>query len=282
MIFTKFIGGLGNQMFIYAFGYMLEKKYGIEVVFDESFYDNRPGHEHKFHMFNYGSIDNKCFMSYKPKTKVGRVIHHFLHDVKKKIIVNEVIKQKDSIEFIDITPHKTNVMYEGYWQNPRYFDEYRYEIVSQLQLRSVSNDLRKAIDLIKDNNYCAIHIRRGDYSTFYGNSILPIQYYTIAIERMKRKIPNVKFLLFSDDIEACKEYFTEQSIFFISDLGRFSDEEELEIMRNCDSFIIANSSFSWWAAYLSLSPNVICPLYKRWNSEFYHHSWETIDVNTLL
>ena len=276
--FVRFRGGLGNQLFAYAFSYMLKEKYDAEIIFDESFYDKRPGHEHAFHMFHYGSINNRCFMRYKPNTKIGRIILRALHRIKKAICIDETIVQGDSIRYIDFSITGKNVMFDGYWQNPRYFDEYRNGIVKQLQLRSVSEKVESVSRFIKDNRFCAVHIRRGDYATFYNNSILPMEYYHEAIKIQETRNPQVKFLVFSDDPDYCKKEFRGDNFSFVSDLGSFIDEEELYLMSCCNSLIIANSSFSWWGAYLSMSNNVICPQYRRWGSEFYHPDWMQIEV----
>lgn len=134
-----------------------------------------------------------------------------------------------------------------YVQDYTYFDEYRDEI------RKLYGDGIGKIDKI------AIHVRRGDYidNPFYVD-LSKIDYYRRAIN----EFPNEKFIVLSDDVAFCKKYFME------IDKCEFSlgDElEDLNMMASCKGIIMSNSSFSWWAAYLSNAKVVIAP--KEWHTD---------------
>lgn len=274
-------------MFIFSFAYMLKKKYNREIIIDDSIYDKRPGLrmnglDNVFFLYHYRSFNNRRFLYYDPQTKIGVILLRIIHTIKKKILIDQIIRQGDSIKYVDFSITGNKVWFEGFWQNPRYFDEYRDGIVNQLQLKSISDKVKDLSRYFKDNKFCAIHVRRGDYASFYNNAIIPVEYYFEAIKILKENNSVSKFLIFSDDLPNCKEQFKGESYFFIDDFGTFTIEEELHLMSNCDSFIIANSSFSWWGAYLSMSHNVICPRYKRWNDDFYHPDWTQIDVDSMV
>jgi len=136
-----------------------------------------------------------------------------------------------------------------YVQDPKYFDDYR-------------DDIRRLYgDGIVRSDYVAIHYRQGDYigNNFYVN-LSETSYYQEAI----KYFPGAKFLVFSDDIERAKSYF-------IGDMFSFSEGkteiEDLNLMSGCRGLIIANSSYSFWGAYLSDSNEIITPSYKRWYTD---------------
>ncbi len=121
-----------------------------------------------------------------------------------------------------------------YLQDPKYFDKYKDEI------------LKIWGEGIGHEDWVAIHIRRGDYvnNPFYVD-LLQTDYY----QRARELFPNEKFLVFSDDIEECKKLLPNQeNVYFVQ--GK-SEEQDLKLMASCKGIIMANSSFSWWGAYLS-------------------------------
>lgn len=134
-----------------------------------------------------------------------------------------------------------------YVQNYEYFDKYRDEI------RKIYSSGINSID------YVAIHVRRGDYvnNPFYVD-LWETEYY----EKAMVEFPNERFMIFSDDIEWCKDNFIGKEYTFNEDEV---DYEAMNVMASCKGIIMANSSFSWWAAYLSNAEKVIAP--KAWYSD---------------
>jgi hypothetical protein len=133
-------------------------------------------------------------------------------------------------------------------------------------------------DILNCNSVC-VHIRRGDFLTNPTHGFVGLEYIVSAMKKIKGKIdpekignlgPSIKFFIFSDDIEWCKSHIqSKEEIYFVMD----SPNKEksgiiLEIMKNCKHFIISNSSFSWWAAWLSENPEKIVIAPKRWFHEF--------------
>ena len=131
-----------------------------------------------------------------------------------------------------------------YLQDPKYFNKYR-------------NEIRQLYGQGEKDERVAIHIRRGDYITTHKNfyvNLIDDGYYARAMEHF----PNERFLVFSDDIEWCKKVFKDLPCDFSE--GK-SVEEDLKLMSGCKGVIMANSSLSWWGAYLG-SGQVIYP--KKW------------------
>jgi hypothetical protein len=152
----------------------------------------------------------------------------------------------------------------GYFQTEKYFKDLRDQILLQFSFKSLYKDSAEAyIQTIRKDNkdaiIASIHVRRGDY-VMYPDYHPPcsFSYYNNAIEKLLEENSNVIFLVFSDDVEWCKSEFKD-SIYIVSELG--NHYTEMCAMSLCDHNIIANSSFSWWGAWLNESANkkVIAP-----------------------
>jgi hypothetical protein len=126
---------------------------------------------------------------------------------------------------------------------------------------------KKFLKEISSTNSVGIHIRRGDYfsdkKTNLYHNVLPIEYYLESIEIIKRKIKNPKFFFFSDDIKWVKENFKNTNFNFIT---TDDDVEEFLLLANCKNLIIANSTYSLWAAYLLETSNKIIIAPKFWGN----------------
>lgn len=131
---------------------------------------------------------------------------------------------------------------DGFFQSEKYFKNSRQEMLSLFKERQTINKV-------------SVHVRRGDYiKKQQHHNVLSKNYYLKAFEMF----PDQKFLMFSDDIKWCQEIFVNQEIEFFKGS---TDIEDLEMMSSCHSNIIANSSFSWWAAWLNRNQHkkVVCP-----------------------
>jgi len=146
----------------------------------------------------------------------------------------------------------------GYFQSDKYFRDYRKDI---LNIFSFRDEIKKiANDVLDVNGECiSIHVRRGDY--LQSQDYHPTQDVSYYLDAIKHFPSDINFLVFSDDIEWCKENFTEKSFIFIDSKNPYVD---LYLMTKCSGHIISNSSFSWWGAWLSESDNkkIISP--KKW------------------
>ncbi len=142
---------------------------------------------------------------------------------------------------------------DKYFQDPKWFEEYKNEILGEFQVGLMG---KTKIDMI------AVHVRRGDYvgHKFYVD-LMETRYY----EKAMSLFPYSDFLIFSDDIEWCKQ----QGIFFGCEFSEGNDEiEDMNLMACCKGHIIANSSFSWWGAYISpCSEKIVAPSKENWYSD---------------
>ena len=150
-----------------------------------------------------------------------------------------------------------NTDLNGYFQSYKYFDHIREELLEDFTFNNTPE--------IPQHEYVAVHVRRGDYVNQPGyHPVCDTEYYKKAMDSFDK---GIKFLIFSDDIEWCKQQEIFQDCLFSNNQNNIDD---LYLMSNATHNIIANSSFSWWAAYLNKnSGDVICP--ERWFGTNYSH-----------
>lgn len=171
----------------------------------------------------------------------------------------------------------------GYYQCERYFGKYKNIICQELKVtKKPSEANEKLIKEISNCNAVCVHIRRGDYVSNEKNKALVVcneDYYRTAMKMMKEQVENPVFYIFSDnnqEIEWIKEHyhFENYNVKYVT-LNN-PDYEELRLMYHCKHFVIANSTFSWWGAYLSDNERktIIAP--KVWNKEYSG----SVDVHT--
>jgi|Laugresu1bdmlbsd_1035121.scaffolds.fasta_scaffold05214_1 hypothetical protein len=147
-------------------------------------------------------------------------------------------------------PYNQSLDLRGFFQSYKYFDDYRYFILDAL----VPN-----MQIEPETDLCGIHVRRGDYTNLQDcYQQLDINYYNQAMEEIKSD----KYIIFSDDIEWCKKHFIGSKFEFSE--GKQPHEDLAIMAKRCDNMIIANSSFSWWGAYLNTNfgKKIIAP--KKW------------------
>ncbi len=181
--------------------------------------------------------------------------------------IKSTIKYQEPFFHYEEIPYKDtrNVVLDlnGYFQSWKYFEDYKNEII---RLLTPSYHAEREVGL------CSLHCRRGDYLTFQDcHPVLSLDYYHKAMERSNCK----KFLIFSDDIAWCKQNF-KGNMFEFSE-GNAPAIDMALMAKKCESNIIANSSFSWWGAYLNQSSNKIIIAPSIWFGSKLHH-----DVKDLL
>ena len=164
-----------------------------------------------------------------------------------------------------------NILLSGYWQSENYFLEIRdillNEISPKYKLRPEYGQAKSKIDLSES---VAIHVRRGDYvsnpRSANLNGVLPLRYYQNALDYIKLNLNHPHFFVFSDDIPWVKSHFDfrGENHTFIEGVKDPNAIEELELMRSCKHHIIANSSFSWWGAWLGSNKNQVVIAPSQW------------------
>lgn len=247
---AKFNAGLGNQLFQYATARGLMKK-NDKLFFDISSY-GWDYLDRKFSLPNFqvkGAIikKNQFEKFFTPGTKFNKVINAIgqFKDIKEEgFFIHQGLKEQ--VKWF------TNI--QGYWQSPVYFNELRKELLEELVPRELPSTQP---EWVNQKNTVAIGVRRTDYlvDTKYG--FIGEQYYRDAIQLMKSKIDNPLFVIFTDDLAWCKNFFKDEQFIFCDDENWSKDYLKVYLMSKCKHQIISNSSFYWWGAWLNKNPNKI-------------------------
>lgn len=271
MIIVKISGGLGNQLFQYALGRALSLKLNCELVLDISFYPRQSLRKYELDKFNI-----KARIATVSETlKAGGDSHFIARFVRKlgltSLLYPNYIKELESISYVnEIDECKAGCYLDGYWQNPSYFESFKKELCEDfMPVEPISKSAIKWLDKIKATQSVSLHVRRGDYVlNSHTNSVhgtCSNEYYRNAIAHIQQKLDSPIFYVFSDDIQWCKDNFD-----FINDVNFVDDTcsaiDDLVLMQSCKANIIANSTFSWWGAWLNLSQRLqIAPV--NWFSD---------------
>lgn len=282
MLIIQLQGGIGNQMFQYAFASILAKKNKTKVIIDGSFFnrtEKTPGFTPR--KFELDIFDNPCFMA--SDLDVISFYHlSNINKVKRKLGFHcPKIYEEPSFDFQTAALSiKLPVYLKGYFQSYKYFIGYE-DFIRQLFSFPVDKlDVinKQLLITIKSSNTIAIHVRRGDYvsdkitSEYHGSCGL--DYYLEAIKLLASMNKDSTLLLFSDDSNWVKEQF--ENLPYSKIVVDHNEGEDswidMLLMSSCRHNIIANSSFSWWAAWLNVNPDKIVIAPKEW--------FKTKDLNT--
>ncbi|MEO6729266.1 MAG: alpha-1,2-fucosyltransferase [Candidatus Dojkabacteria bacterium] len=270
MIIVRLKGGLGNQMFQYAIGrkYM-QMHNGNQVKLDD--YTKKAGIQRDLMLTRYkirGSVLNKPeYYIYRITNALGTRVS-FLKNWAYKIYFQD---QTHAYEDFYLQGGK-NVYLDGFWQNLKYFDDIKEILKDEFQLKDAPTKYsQELLEKINNSNAICLHVRRGDYvSNSHTNSVhgtAPMDYYNNAIAYINSHVENPNYFLFSDDPDWAKENIKTNSPTEVSYNPIELGYEDLALMNACKHYIIANSTFSWWGAYLSRNPNKIVCAPKRWYND---------------
>lgn len=266
MNIVRISAGLGNQMFQYAFFRALQTKHP-ETKMDIS--------EFKYRKHHYGYELEKLFAiipTYADRKEcdaMADLSKDIFSEFRRKILK---IKRKTKAEFIDegkltymFHPElleKENAYFQGFWQTEKYFASVQDKIRQELSFKIALDEKNQSIaDEIAAVNAVSIHVRRGDYikERRYQNigSVCSDKYYQSAIEHMQSKLKEVKYYVFSDDIDWVKSNLRLKNARYIAHNTAENSFRDMQLMSLCKHNIIANSSFSWWGAWLNSNPSKI-------------------------
>lgn len=287
MDIVRFKGGLGNQMFQYALLKALSLQ-GREVVGSLGFYENHPQLRQfclmdVFKNISFDIVDEQNFNiineQWKQIKQDKKKYNSFIKDYSNRFFwVEETAGKYDKNIF------KThNCTFVGYWQTEKYFIQIRQKLLFDFQFLEGEKRLCILRDkLLKSDNYISIHIRKGDYLNFselYGN-ICTEQYYENAMNYMKKQVDTPIFVFFSDDIKWVKEHYKIKNAIYIEPkmFENYQSWYDMCLMSCCTHNIIANSTFSWWGAWLNQRSNkkVVAP--KTWINDVGSIKYEMPDI----
>ena len=271
MLIVKVCGGLGNQMFQYAF-YEFLKKNNENVYLDVSdfkIHKHHTGYElERVFGVNANEADTQMLRSIavNANSPVIRCI--------RKLYKVEVRTFKECVAyypFISVDEQKIedDVYFDGFWQNTKYLEPVRVKLEKTFQYKNILTEKNKELENFIAKNECvALHVRRGDYlNSAKLSNVCNLDYYKKAIEYVKTEVNGIcKFVVFSDDMKWAKDHLglPEDTVYVDWNTGKDS-YIDMQLMGMCKHSIIANSTFSWWPAWLKAEKSdgiIIMP--KRW------------------
>ncbi len=272
MILVKINGGLGNQLFQYAAGRALAERHGTELALDLSWFDNRPGgntpRKYELHRYPIQARVTTAIEQFLCSFYQGRIIRRIPFLPRRWHHFREKHFQYDS----RYTTLPDQVYLDGYWQSSRYFEGIENIIRKELQPFTLPGKANSDLmDAMAHSSSVALHIRRGDYlsnpTAINYHGVCSLDYYHAAIEFMVEKLQNPTFYIFSDDLAWAKANLNIQHpVHYVANNSGDNAFQDLHLISSCKNQIIANSSFSWWGAWLNPDPIKIVIAPKRWFS----------------
>jgi len=295
VIIVNLKGGLGNQMFQFATGYCLSKRNSVGLVFDnrlmEQYKINPPPRNppRNFDLDIFGIKEKtatnsdllKVFQfpkNYRIRKLIASILNFFnilVYVEKTRLLDKRIIKCR-----------KKNLYLDGHWQIEDYFKDYRNELLKIFNfdnLKNIENNIN-FIKRISSLNSICVNVRRTDFINNPEHNVVDIEYYRKAINRFKElKGEDLEIFIFSDDLNWCKEKF---SFFKKTNYVEHSNAGNkfynyLYLMTNFTNFIIPNSSFAWWGAWLSQKKNktIIAP--RKWSGLVSENMYEIVPKNWI-
>lgn len=261
MITVRLMGGLGNQLFQYAAAYSIAKQKNTKLFIDKRFYAVNSQHGgYRLDRLQIPELSVVPHEGEKPEWKIKAIgkLPKLDWFIDKKIVHESRFKSALTI------PNDPLLL--GYWQNLNYFSLYMNDFRSFFVPLSISDKTKASALAIHGGNSVSVHVRRGDYvsnpEALKNHGICSAEYYKTAINYILETVENPVFFVFSDDVPWVEnnlgDLFSKSNCFYMK--GN-SQEEDLWLMSNAKHHIIANSSFSWWGAYLASneSQKVVSP-----------------------
>jgi Glycosyl transferase family 11 len=273
MVISNLIGGLGNQMFQYATGRALSLRLGVPLKLDTRDFISYQLHQgfelHKLFKCEVELVTNenlKKALGWQSSKLLRRI---FKRPQLKSLRCKSYVVEPSFTYWPGISDLTGDIYLDGYWQSEQYFAQYavkiREDFTFKLPFSVKNNEIAQQISQV---NAVSLHVRRGDYVTNSKNAFIgacSLDYYRITIEQIKMLVDEPVFFVFSDDIGWVKNNLPlDDKAVLISHNQGSESYNDMRLMSLCRHNIIANSSFSWWGAWLNANPNKIVIAPKKW------------------
>ena len=303
MIYINMLGNLGNQLFEYAYARKIQELTGQKVTLNTCFLE-KYYKDYKFNLNSY-KLNENIIIEKKNKLPFFMNINTiFAKVILRAISKNKKIDEKVSNLIYNVASRKgyylwlketykeiklynrKNYYITGFWQSPYYFDDIKDIIIKELQPKcDLLEENKELYSVISNNESICVTIRRGDYvhNEEIRKSYLVCneEFYYNAVNKIKEEFPEAVVICFSDDIEWVKENLKFNCKTYYES-GKDPVWEKLRLMSLCKHFVISNSSFSWWAQYLSTNEDKIVYAPKQWyadgrKADIFEKSWRYLE-----
>jgi hypothetical protein len=273
VIVVELVGGLGNQMFQYAAARTLADRLGTDLGLDLRPFaapDARPYLLGRFTIRATAIDERELLGAHGPRSLKRRVTTGALERLRlltrrprpRFSTATRIVHQGPT--YSDVLERATDHSWvSGYWQSEAYFPRAARTLRADFTLRSLSPGSTAIARRLASMSYpVAVHVRRGDYahvaSTRAHHGLCSESYYRSAIALVRSRVPDATFIFFSDEPDWVADHLGSEAALVVTE-NADRPEEDLYLMTRCRSHVIANSSFSWWGAWLARSDEVIAP-----------------------
>jgi len=273
MIIAALAGGMGNQMFIYATGLALAIRHGQPLYLDMNYFENLPylHTPRKFELGRFNISGQAVGKAQKIRAVASRIypMVGWKGRVIRRLPFPPLMLIEDAQKSYDprIASAPKNAFLSGPWQTEKYFAHIRSRLLEEFTFKSSPTpENARMIEQIRAETSVCVHVRRSDFLLPYSMAQpIPNSYYDRALEMMAAKVPHANYFVFSDDSPWAQANlrWPADTVFITHNTGR-DDGEDLRLMSHCDHFIIANSTFSWWGAWLSRAEGKIVIGPRNW------------------
>lgn len=269
MITTRILGGLGNQFFQYAIGRRLALAEGSTLRLDVSSFKTY----FRSYLLNRFTIQAELLSEteaascqrFRQRSSPAYWFERFKPMTKRRY------REERPADYFHykpeyLAPIAKPLYLAGYWQHAEYLEPIREQLLTELSLlpEYAIPAAHPLLQKLTQTEIAAVHFRRGDYAkTMHG--ILDQSYYVNALKELLKQKPKIELYVFSNDIDWVKEQVAfEVPVTYVSEEHGLEDYQEFDLMRRCQHQIIANSTYSWWAAWLNQYPEKLLFAPKRW------------------
>ncbi len=276
-IVVRQISGLGNQLFQYAAGRYYAKRYGAQMrmAVDPARNALSHGYPRPFLLSNFAvtapakELSPLDLLVLTKRRSLQATSLAFRKSLRIQVFTEKIEQRYTFMQDLPLQKSVQTLYLVGYWQAHRFVDEIADELRVEFSLTKPAQGKNLEIlnQIRQSNNPVSLHVRRGDYTlAVEGNIALPIEYYLHAISSYKERLDEPTFFVFSDDIAFTKAHLPRGlRAVFVEHNDHSSSHEDLRLMSSCHHHIIANSTFSWWGAWLNPRTDKIVFAPKYWH-----------------
>lgn len=261
MIIVQLLGGLGNQLFQYALGFSLAKRTNAEFCLDTTAFKKYKLHKYSLHHLSVSAPEASAYDLFWLNGPFQKIKERICPSSDSRRVLEKTMTFEPSI--LDL---KGSRYLSGYWQCEKYFSDVRDHLLKEFSVKTnASEENARCLEAIKTSKSISLHVRRADYVNNDSFPLCGLDYYERACAYMLECFENPTFYVFSDDPSWVKENLKiDATCKFIDHNNADANYEDFRLMMNCEHHVVANSSFSWWGAWLANTPDHVVVAPKRW------------------